>query len=354
MRPPRLRRHGAQARLRPVASTTTVPESRATDRRRSGRKADVRARDSGHGRSRGHADRIAGIRLCVAGRTGEARPPDLSPWTVRVAGPQSAWPALEIYEAGILLDVMSSTRLAGSLLRGARTAESARGPCALAWGRLPAPGALLRADFGLGRRRPWSAGEVMVIGSWGWLAVAAGGFDAVIVSSGGRCARARLHRDGRDRNSCTGTIGREADGRDDVAGRRSAAAPGRRTAPHRTGTLARPLPGRARDWPARRRPARRQLPQSAADRAWPGRGGRGHAAVARLSRREPAIASDRLALARRLGRPGWDGGRRPHQHRHPDVAPGCTVLPDRDGYRVRCWPPTPGSTSRPRRRARAS
>ena len=128
------------------------------------------------------------------GPPGEARPPDLSPWTVRVAGPHSPWPALEVYEAGILLDVMSSTRLAVPLLRGACTAESVRGPCALAWGRLSGPDAGLRAEFGLGRRPAWRPAAVVRVSSWGWLAVATGRFDAVTVSSGGRCARARMRR----------------------------------------------------------------------------------------------------------------------------------------------------------------
>ena len=87
---------------------------------------------------------------------GEALVPGLFPWTIRLAGPQSAWPALEVYEAGTLLDVISSTRLLVSLLRGARAGDGTAGPCALAWGRLIAPDAGLSAEFSRGRLRPTS------------------------------------------------------------------------------------------------------------------------------------------------------------------------------------------------------
>ncbi|MFZ0047396.1 MAG: hypothetical protein WAL16_16270 [Streptosporangiaceae bacterium] len=126
---------------------------------------------------------------------GEALVPGLFPWTIRLAGPQSAWPALEVYEAGTLLDVISSTRLLVSLLRGARAGDGTAGPCALAWGRLIAPDAGLSAEFSRGRLRPTTqAGAVTRMGGWCWLAVADGTFDSVTVRSGGRTICGRLRR----------------------------------------------------------------------------------------------------------------------------------------------------------------
>ena len=62
------------------------------------------------------------------------------PWSVRLAGVRSACPALELYEADVLLDVVSATRIAPQSLRGARSFACAAGRYALAWGRLPGPG----------------------------------------------------------------------------------------------------------------------------------------------------------------------------------------------------------------------
>lgn len=119
------------------------------------------------------------------------------PWSFRLAGAQSAWPALEVYEAGELLDVVSSTRLAARLLRGGRTAASGAGHRALAWGRLPRPGARLEVEFSRrGRRRGEPAATVRPlvteVTSWCWVAVACGRFDRVTVQSGGGCLRLRL------------------------------------------------------------------------------------------------------------------------------------------------------------------
>jgi len=129
----------------------------------------------------------AGPALVLAGR----------PWAVRLAGRDSAFPALEVYQAGVLLDVVSSTKLAAPLLRGARASDGRAGPCALAWGRLPVTGASPAVDFTLGRRRSYSeSGTVLKLTSWCWLAVADGSFDRVAVRCGDRCARAEVHRAG--------------------------------------------------------------------------------------------------------------------------------------------------------------
>jgi hypothetical protein len=119
------------------------------------------------------------------------------PWAVRVAGSRSAWPAVEVYQAEDLLDVVSSTRLAAVLLRGARAAEGGAGPCVLAWGRMPVTGASPEVEFILGRRWRYSQpGTVLRLTSWCWLAVADGRFDRVAVQSAdtGFIARIRQER----------------------------------------------------------------------------------------------------------------------------------------------------------------
>jgi hypothetical protein len=106
------------------------------------------------------------------------------PWAVRLAGRHSALPAVEVYQAGVLLDVVSSTRLAPALLRGARAAEGGAGPCVLAWGRMPVTGASPEVEFTLGRRSPYSQpGIVLKPTPWCWLAVADGRFDRVAIQS---------------------------------------------------------------------------------------------------------------------------------------------------------------------------
>ena len=117
------------------------------------------------------------------------------PWAVRLAGRDSAFPALEVYQGGVLLDVVSSTRLVAPLLRGARASDERTGPSALAWGRLPVTGTSPEVEFAFGRRRPGSQpGTVLKLTPWCWLAVADGRFDRVAVRSGDRCARAKIHR----------------------------------------------------------------------------------------------------------------------------------------------------------------
>ena len=65
--------------------------------------------------------------------------PELSPpglrsaglWSVRLAGAGSASPAIELYAAGVLIDVVSATAVAPQLLRGARAVTLGPVPCAL-------------------------------------------------------------------------------------------------------------------------------------------------------------------------------------------------------------------------------
>lgn len=117
------------------------------------------------------------------------------PWAVRLAGGDSACPALEIYSAGVLLDVVSSTRLDAPLLRGTREADGGAGPCALAWGRLPMSGAAPEVEFSRGRMRSSRMpGTVLETISWCWLAVADGSFERVAVRANDRCVRAMIRR----------------------------------------------------------------------------------------------------------------------------------------------------------------
>ncbi len=116
-----------------------------------------------------------------------------TPWSVRAARGPGARPALEIYEAGDLVGLIVATPLAPQILRGARRAVC-RGPdCALAWGQLPADGAPLTVTFIRGRLRGRAElAEVIEVGGWCWLAVAAGRFGSVTVSHRGTCERRRI------------------------------------------------------------------------------------------------------------------------------------------------------------------
>ncbi len=129
--------------------------------------------------------------------------PTLWPWSYRIAGASSWWPAVEVYEADSLLDVVASTRIAAQLLRGARMARSADGGRAFAWGRLPLSGDVMSVEFSRGRVRTSRHSAPVVratvvrptvveASSWCWLAVADGPYDAVTVRCGGMAIRSRL------------------------------------------------------------------------------------------------------------------------------------------------------------------
>jgi hypothetical protein len=135
--------------------------------------------------------------LTVLREPGPGRPPEVPargrPWSVRVAGARSACPALELYAAGVLIDVVSATRVAPQLLRGARAVTLGRGQHALAWGRRPPPGADVVVEFSRGGRHAEPA-TVVHVAPWCWLAVADGRFTSVDVQAGPRRARRRLAR----------------------------------------------------------------------------------------------------------------------------------------------------------------
>jgi hypothetical protein len=126
--------------------------------------------------------------------------PSWWPWSCRIAGAASRWPAVEVYETDSLLDVVSRTRLAAQLLRGARAVRSADGERVIAWGRLPLGGDVLSVEFSRGLRRKSRRNATVVeaavvkVTSWCWLAVADGPYDAVTVRCGGTAIRSRLKR----------------------------------------------------------------------------------------------------------------------------------------------------------------
>ena len=115
-------------------------------------------------------------------------------WSARLAGARSACPALELYEAGALIDVVSATRMAPQLLRGARAVALGPGQRVLAWGRRP-PGEEVVVEFSRGRlRRDERPATVVELTPWCWLAVADGRFSRVDVRAGLRRARLGLVR----------------------------------------------------------------------------------------------------------------------------------------------------------------
>jgi hypothetical protein len=117
------------------------------------------------------------------------------PWSHRIAGAKSTWPAVEVYEGGALLDVVSSTRLGACVLRGARSlrVDGGSGPRAFAWGRLPPTGDLPVVEFSRGRlRRVRDRVPPVLVTSWCWMATAEGRFDTVIVRSADLAIRRRL------------------------------------------------------------------------------------------------------------------------------------------------------------------
>lgn len=115
------------------------------------------------------------------------------PWSFRLAGARSVSPALELYESGVLLDVVSSTPIAPQLVRGARAAAEPGCQRVIAWGRLPVAGAGLEVEFSSGtiRRRAVLA-AVIEVTPWCWIAIADGRFDRVVARSGGHCRQHRL------------------------------------------------------------------------------------------------------------------------------------------------------------------
>jgi len=111
------------------------------------------------------------------------------PWAVRRAAGPDGRPALEIYAADVLVDLLvlpgdwpSSPRI----IRGAYSAAWAGRPCAAAWGILPAAGQTLLVRFSRGRIQPQACpAEPVPVGGVFWFAHAAGRFRHVLVAHRG-------------------------------------------------------------------------------------------------------------------------------------------------------------------------
>jgi hypothetical protein len=123
------------------------------------------------------------------------------PWSFRLAGPHSACPALELYEAGHLIDIVSSTRVAVSLLRGARSAAGELGQRTIAWGRMPVTGNRPLTEnwpqvrfAERGWRRDSQAAAAVQVTTWCWVAVASGSFAAATVRTSTELLRRRIVR----------------------------------------------------------------------------------------------------------------------------------------------------------------
>jgi len=134
-----------------------------------------------------------------------------APWRARICRSTTGRPAMELYAAGTLLDVVVATELADEVLCGARRAVWDGRPGAIAWGRLTAPAADcpghldVAVCFALGRRGrrrsrhrkgdfpgDLRAADVVVLAGRFWVAIADGRFDTAIVMRRGEQATRRL------------------------------------------------------------------------------------------------------------------------------------------------------------------
>jgi len=116
------------------------------------------------------------------------------PWAVRRAAGPAGRPALEIYAADLLVDVLvlpGDWPQSRRIVRGGCSATWAGQRCAAAWGVLPAAGQGLLVQFRQGRIHPEACpAEPVAVGGVFWLAHVAGRFRHVLVT----------HRGGRERH----------------------------------------------------------------------------------------------------------------------------------------------------------
>jgi hypothetical protein len=111
------------------------------------------------------------------------------PWAVRrAAGPQRR-PALEIYAAHLLVDVLvlpSNWPLSPRIIRGACSVTWAGQRFAAAWGVLPPAGRDLLVEFSRGRIHTQACpAEPVTVGAVFWFAHTAGHFRHVVVTQRG-------------------------------------------------------------------------------------------------------------------------------------------------------------------------
>jgi hypothetical protein len=99
-----------------------------------------------------------------------------SPWSVRFARGTRGRRALEVYNNGLLLDVMVETSFSGPLLRGARRGSRDGRRSVLAWGHVCPDGTA--PALALGRAGTPLLGAITTPGGF-WLALAEGDTDRV-------------------------------------------------------------------------------------------------------------------------------------------------------------------------------
>jgi hypothetical protein len=131
----------------------------------------------------------------VSGPTcGEHDPYELlrAPWSVRVSRQTAARPAVEIYAAETLLDVVVATPLSAGVLRGAARTVAGGQHHAIAWGRLIGSAAGITVRFSRRGLGEGGHAEVMPVNDWFWVATAEGRFAAVTVTYLGVTKRRRI------------------------------------------------------------------------------------------------------------------------------------------------------------------
>ena len=115
-----------------------------------------------------------------------------SPWSVRSACGTRGRPALEVYNSGLLLDVLVAKPFTSCLLRGARRGEREGRESVLAWGYLPPDGLPPQVVFSRRYREPRAAEAVGAVGTF-WIALVQGRYDRVAATGpGGASAQLRV------------------------------------------------------------------------------------------------------------------------------------------------------------------
>jgi hypothetical protein len=116
-----------------------------------------------------------------------------TPWSVRVSRETAARPAMEVYAAETLLDVVVATPLAAGVLCGASRTVAGGQHRAIAWGRLVGSSSGITVRFS--RRWPGGsaqAAEVTPVNDFFWVALADGRFARVTTTYRGVGERRRI------------------------------------------------------------------------------------------------------------------------------------------------------------------
>ena len=102
-----------------------------------------------------------------------------SPWSLRFGRGTRGRAALEVYNNGLLLDVLVAGPLSADLLRGGRRGERDGHLSVLAWGHLPPDGVPPAVWFSHRRHREPRAAEAVGAAGTFWVALAEGRYDHV-------------------------------------------------------------------------------------------------------------------------------------------------------------------------------